>query len=139
MIYSTNNIQSNSTSNYQPNDILDKDAFLKLLITELRYQDPVEPMKDRDFIAQMAQFSSLEQLQNLNKNNEYLLKLNQIAFSFNTISMIGKKAVFEDDSGQIREGVVRGISFEGSVPQLDLGDNGMISIDAVLKVADQDI
>lgn len=136
MIYGTNNIQSNSTSSYQPNNILDKDAFLKLLITELRYQDPIEPMKDRDFIAQMAQFSSLEQLQNLNINNEHLLKLNQIAFSFNTISMIGKKVVFKDDSGQIREEVVRGISFEGSVPQLDLGDNEIISFDVVLRITD---
>jgi flagellar basal-body rod modification protein FlgD len=49
---------------------LDKDDFLKLLITELRYQDALEPMDDREFIAQMAQMSSLEQMQNLNKTVE---------------------------------------------------------------------
>lgn len=49
------------------NSQLGKDEFLELLITELRYQDPLDPMKDRDFIAQMAQFSALEQMTNLNQ------------------------------------------------------------------------
>ena len=44
---------------------LGKNDFLKLLVTELRHQDPTSPMKDRDFMAQMAQFSSLEQMKNM--------------------------------------------------------------------------
>ncbi|MCL2236287.1 MAG: hypothetical protein FWB98_07610 [Defluviitaleaceae bacterium] len=51
--------------NERSND-LDRNAFLNLLITQLRHQDPLNPMDDRDFIAQLAQFSSLEQMQNLN-------------------------------------------------------------------------
>jgi flagellar basal-body rod modification protein FlgD len=49
------------------NSNLDKDAFLKILVTQLRYQNPLEPTKDNEFIGQMAQFSALEQSQNSNK------------------------------------------------------------------------
>lgn len=49
---------------------LNKDAFLNLLVTQLQYQDPLNPTEDKDFLAQMAQFSSLEQMQNLNTSNQ---------------------------------------------------------------------
>ncbi|TCK97894.1 FlgD-like protein [Natranaerovirga hydrolytica] len=47
-------------------DSLGKDAFLQLLVTQMQHQDPLNPMDDKEFIAQMAQFSALEQMQNLN-------------------------------------------------------------------------
>lgn len=47
---------------------LDKDAFFKLLMAQFSNQDPLNPMEDKEFIAQMAQFSTLEQVQSLNKN-----------------------------------------------------------------------
>lgn len=47
---------------------LGRDAFLRLLLTQLQYQDPMDPVKNEDFVAQLAQFSSLEQLQSINDN-----------------------------------------------------------------------
>lgn len=61
----TSTTTSNSTSS--TNNSLDKDAFLLLLTTQMSNQDPLNPMEDKEFIAQLAQFSSLEQMQNLNK------------------------------------------------------------------------
>lgn len=62
---SVQNTVSEQADSEKSRSILDKDAFLKLLITQLANQDPTNPMEDRDFIAQMAQFSSLEQMSNV--------------------------------------------------------------------------
>lgn len=60
-------IDENSTSSSKRNTgDLGKDDFLNLLVTQLRYQDPLNPTDDKEFIGQMAQFSALEQMQNLN-------------------------------------------------------------------------
>jgi len=59
-----------ATTTRQPSGDLDRDAFLRLLITQLQHQDPLNPMDDRDFIAQMAQFSALEQMTQLNQTFE---------------------------------------------------------------------
>ncbi|MDR2137029.1 MAG: flagellar hook assembly protein FlgD [Synergistaceae bacterium] len=70
---------------------LGKDAFLKLLIAELSNQDPLNPMSDREFIAQMAQFSSLEQMTNMNKELEKLSKSEQ----YSAVSYVGKLIAFD--------------------------------------------
>ena len=66
-----NNEKDNKTTNRTNND-LDKTAFLRLLTTQLANQDPLNPIEDREFIAQLAQFTALEQMQNLNKTVETL-------------------------------------------------------------------
>lgn len=74
---------------------LDKDDFLKLLVTKLTYQDPMKPMEDEAFIAELAQFSSLEQLQNLNNAlvNSQQWDLMQMQTINNTMAtgLIGKE------------------------------------------------
>lgn len=79
--------------------ILGKDDFLKILITELKYQDPLEPMDSKESIAQMASFSALEQMQNLNKGFENMASsiTNQLIPSImlqQASSMIGKEVAY---------------------------------------------
>lgn len=57
---------ANKSSTRKTGSELGKNDFLNLLVTQLRYQDPLEPVDDKEFIAQMAQFSALEQMQNMN-------------------------------------------------------------------------
>lgn len=54
-------------------DALGRDAFLSLLVTQLQHQNPLEPQADGEFLAQLAQFSSLEQLQEIKKDVATLL------------------------------------------------------------------
>ncbi|MFJ7404863.1 MULTISPECIES: flagellar hook assembly protein FlgD [unclassified Lysinibacillus] len=103
------------------NSELGKDAFLKLLITQLQHQDPTNPMDDRDFIAQMAQFSSLEQMQNMTKAMESLLMSQQQTQLMNYTSFVGKEVkwhelteeVDKDNKPVINEGtgVIQSLKF----------------------------
>lgn len=70
--------------------ILDKDDFLLLLVAQLKAQDPLKPMDSTEFTAQLAQFSSLEQLYNVNDNLEYLQLYQASINNSQAVSLIGK-------------------------------------------------
>lgn len=84
---------------------MDKDAFLKLLVTQLKNQDPMKPMQDTEFIGQMAQFSSLEQMQNMNKLME---AQNNFAQLSQASSLIGQEVtlVTNGENPETIKGVV---------------------------------
>lgn len=82
---------------------LGKDAFLQILITQLQNQDPTQPMDDKEFISQMAQFSSLEQMQNMTTTMEKLLESQQQTQLMNYTSFIGKEVKWHELTEKLDE------------------------------------
>ncbi|MFP4017452.1 MAG: flagellar hook capping FlgD N-terminal domain-containing protein [Halanaerobiales bacterium] len=122
-IASTSSNQDTSDNNTrEANDTLGKDAFLQLLVTQMKNQDPLEPMDNQNFIAQMAQFSSLEQMQNMNQSMESFLRVESLsqgaALVDKTVEMI------DPETGQALSGVVEKVAFEGGEVFAFL-DNGL--------------
>lgn len=91
---------------------LGKDEFLQLLITQLRHQDPLKPLEDKEFIAQMAQFSALEQMKNLNTTLQ----------SYQATQMVGKTVAWTDDKGNVKAGVVGAVKLLNGQAKLIVGD-----------------
>jgi len=78
---------------YLDSQVLGKDDFLELLTTKLRYQDPMNPEDDQEFVAQLAQFSSLEQMENMNMAIQTQLVLTQSTNNALATGMIGRNVV----------------------------------------------
>lgn len=105
------NAALNNGKIYSPE--LNKDDFLKILITQLEYQDPTDPMKDKEFIAQMAQFSSLEQITNMSSQFEQLARILSAGTAMN---MLGKTVdLLSNDS--VISGIVEEVT-GGEFPQV---------------------
>lgn len=103
---------------------LGKDQFLQLLVTELKFQDPTRPMKDKEFIAQLAQFSSLEQMKNISKGVDRL----------SAMVLLGKhvKVVMKDS--RTVAGIVNGSAVKGGKMLMKIGDVE-VSIDEIKNIA----
>jgi len=90
--------------------------FLKILLTQLTYQDPLKPMDNQQFMAQMAQFTSLEQAQQLNTKIESLIT-NQAALQ--SVGLIGRTVDVSTSSGTLT-GNVTALSLAGNSPVLTI-------------------
>lgn len=124
------------TSSSTGNSSLGKDEFLKILMAQLQNQDPLNPMEDKEFIAQMAQFSTLEQTTNMasmlekfinsQTQNDSILKYSE---------MIGKKIEWKTSDAEISSGIVKSIKQSESGIVLELEDGIEVSSDLVTKVS----
>ena len=100
---------------------LDKDTFLQLLVEQMKYQDPLAPTDSAQMIAQLAQFTSLEQMNNLNENFQELAgNIDQLNF-LSASSMIETRGGHGADGSTI-SGDVSGITMKGSIVYLTVGD-----------------
>lgn len=123
------NTYTDGTKVTNPSSELGKDEYLQLLVTQLENQDPLNPMDDKEFIAQMAQFSALEQMLNLNS-------------SFNAVkaySLLGKTIsanIDTDGNSSTITGKVDVVKFDGSNYYLEV-QGSYIPLDSVTSVSEQ--
>ncbi len=114
-----------------PSNTLDKNAFLKLFTVQLKNQDPLNPMDASAFTAQMAQFSSLEQLYNVNTNLENLLSSQNTLLQNLSVNLIGKTVALQDGSS----GQVTGVNFEGKDTTIILENNKTVLLTEIKKIS----
>ena len=108
-----------------------KDQFLQLLVTQLQNQDPLDPVKQEDFLSQLAQFSSLEGIENLNTTIEQQVAIQEKGLRFQELTqaatLVGTQveyqAVDADGKPETRSGFVDGVHQINGRIELSIGDD----------------
>ncbi|MCA9000897.1 MAG: flagellar biosynthesis protein FlgD [Planctomycetes bacterium] len=119
------------------NNNLDKDAFMQLLVAQMKNQDPTEPTSNEQFIAQLAQFSSLEEMQGVNENLVAMAALNQgnalMSQLTDASALIGNNVTYTDQYGQPVSGSVEAVRLESGQAVLQI-DGETVPLSAVTEV-----
>jgi flagellar basal-body rod modification protein FlgD len=116
---------ANTTSLYtnsgatKPSKLSDKDTFLKLLVAQLKYQDPSNPADSTQFLAQTAQFTQVEKLSDIAEGMASMLAAQQLMGASN---LVGKTISYNDANGAEHTGVVTSATLGGSNPTLKVGN-----------------
>lgn len=131
--YSASNVTTAASK--ESSDAMGKDQFLKILITQLQNQNPMQPMEDKEFIAQMAQFTSVEQLSNISG------QLQNLSQSLGAVSgLIGKQVSWigtsegSNESG-VQSGVVESIIIRDQVQYAVINDKEVALTD-ITQISD---
>jgi flagellar basal-body rod modification protein FlgD len=121
---------NNTTTAKSPDDQFGKDTFLKLLVAQLKYQNPLQPQDGSEFLAQTAQFTMVEKLSSLESESKSSLAANQMLAA---TSMIGHEVKYKDADGNDQTGVVTSVKVTSNGPLMHIGDND-ISYNAIEEV-----
>lgn len=113
------------------NGMLDKDGFLKLLVGQLRQQDPMAAVGNEELMAQMTQLSMLEQVTNLTKANESLVRRMDTS---QALDLIGREVSYLKEDGTTATGVVDKVSFDEGLPLLTIGDDSEVTPGQVTEI-----
>ena len=127
------NAASTPTTADSPTDHLGKDAFLKLLVAQLKYQNPMNPTDSSQFLAQTAQFTMVEKLTDIADaitQNAAMERLTGAAH------LIGREVTYLDQNGTAQTGVVTGTDMHNGTPTLAVGDTE-VALGSVLSVREQ--
>lgn len=102
---------TDNTSTTNPTAVLGKDDFLKLLVTQMKNQDPLNPMDGTEYTAQLAQFSSLEALQNIDAEIQQLKTNQAAANNSRAADYLGKTVTAVGDSFDLSNGMVSDLRY----------------------------
>ena len=124
--------QSNAPgSTRTPVKTLNQDDFLKLVMAQMTNQDPLNPQKDTEFIAQMTQFSALEQSKSMQLD---IARLQTDQQFMQANSMLGRVVALQDDQGNLINGTVSAIQVEAGTPKIVI--NGLpYDLSSLLSIA----
>ena len=126
-----------SSGMYQPapssGSTTDQDMFLELMVAQLRYQDPMNPADSGEFLAQNAQFTALEKMQDVADQTAALLSAQ---VTFGAAGLVGKYVSYLDENGASASGLVQSVTYDASGPMLVVGGahvslGQVTSVDAV--------
>jgi flagellar basal-body rod modification protein FlgD len=115
-------------------DNLGKEDFLKLLVTQLTHQDPTNPMKDTEFVTQLATYSGLEQQMTMNKNLESLIAANTATTAASAVSLIGTVVGYLGEDGKLKAGQVSFLDIVDGKINLYLRDGTYIPFSSVEQI-----
>ena len=110
---------------------LGSSQFMQLLLAQLRNQNPLDPVKDQEFMSQITQMNSLEQLQKMNSALQAMSKSNRLS---EAAGFIGKTVTARGADGQARTGVVTGVTLQNDQALLLLGHD-QIALSDIISVA----
>ncbi|ENH98235.1 flagellar basal body rod modification protein [Gracilibacillus halophilus YIM-C55.5] len=134
---------SNQSQTREPSSNLGKEDFLKILMTQLQNQNPLDPMKDKEFISQMTTFSQMEQMMNMSESIDQLVKNQSVSPVIQNSHLIGKEVSyykFDEETGEIIEpketltSKVEAVSQKDGYGVLELANDTDIFTDEVLKI-----
>lgn len=120
-----------TSSSTQTDNGMGKDTFLKLLMAQMSNQNPMEPTDDKEMIAQMAQFSTLEQITNMATANA---KQATAATMSQAVGLIGRTVSYLDSDGTSRTGSVDQVSMVSGAPVLTIGGQDGIVTSQITQV-----
>jgi flagellar basal-body rod modification protein FlgD len=113
-----------------PKQSMDSEVFMKLLVAQLRNQDPSSPMSTNDMMAQQTQMASLEQLTNMSttSSEQFALTMRMAA-----MNIVGKSVSYTGTDGSVVSGSATGASFANSVPTIKVG-GASVNLDKILSI-----
>jgi flagellar basal-body rod modification protein FlgD len=122
----------------QQRGTVSRESFLNLLVTQLRHQDPLEPVENTEFISQLATFQSLESQLSMGARLEDLVALQESQLSLAGLSqaalLVGKHVTWIDAEGKPGQGTIDTVTVENGVMMVNT-ENGKIPVAALTSIA----